>query len=424
MNGISKRVFPSGQYSKYFEGMVVIIVDDEEHPFKGVEPYFTDLSMKCVHCAKTKELENGMEPDTADILKELENVLKGMEQDSADILLVVDLQLNKKQSTKDWENLGGYKLIKELRDNKNKKQYPIVVITNYIMDVKISPLLEELGVITVLQKQDNPQYLADAILASFLPYYRSGKKIAKLESEKCAMKETLSKAIYHQLSPALNRLSAELSSLEKEFPAKKDIIQGVQDRIGEVRKTKGLNDAISREINKIGSVELVPLNLYCWAKEWASQWNTHEGKSHKVEITISPPLKNDVMVSASPDVLKLVMDHLADNAVFAVRERKQKNISVEVSSSNQQGYASLKIRDNGPGFQDFVLEKVFKEKVTTRNITSREDEEHGVGLSLCSKLVGAVLKGFLNISNVKDKNGACQGAEVEIQLPIFKEKRG
>ena len=101
------------------------------------------------------------------------------------------------------------------------------------------------------------------------------------------------------------------------------------------------------------------------------------------------------------------MANLLDNAVSFSPENSQIIIDIENNTDN----ILLKIKDNGPGFNEINTEKIFKRFYSNR--PEKFGEHSGLGLNIVKSIVemhGGKVRAF-NRPDVKS------GAEVELQLP-------
>jgi signal transduction histidine kinase len=80
------------------------------------------------------------------------------------------------------------------------------------------------------------------------------------------------------------------------------------------------------------------------------------------------------------DQLRQVFLNLTKNAIEA---RQDALIKIVVERSDEQKEVRIKVIDNGPGISPEVLEKLFKERITTK------PDGHGFGLPICYKIIEA-----------------------------------
>ena len=129
-------------------------------------------------------------------------------------------------------------------------------------------------------------------------------------------------------------------------------------------------------------------------------------KSRKVNITRSLP-SGPVMVMADRVRLDQVLINLLRNALDATKSIEDPVISVILTVGQ---FATLTVRDNGPGIED--LDSLFEPFYTTKA------PGDGVGLGL------AISSGIVNDlgGRLYARNGRDGGAVFEVQLPLVNEQ--
>jgi len=100
--------------------------------------------------------------------------------------------------------------------------------------------------------------------------------------------------------------------------------------------------------------------------------------------------------------LQQVVLNLLNNAVEA---QAQVQIGIRTSFDATRNSVVLAVRDNGPGIQQEIREKLFKEKVTTK------PTGHGYGLPICRKIIEN-LGGSIEVVS-----GPGSGAEFRVTVP-------
>ncbi|GAB2592600.1 tetratricopeptide repeat-containing sensor histidine kinase [Spirosoma areae] len=119
-------------------------------------------------------------------------------------------------------------------------------------------------------------------------------------------------------------------------------------------------------------------------------------------------------VEVVPQELGRVLLNLFNNAFYAVRQKQQAKVEnyqpmVTVSTKQQNGQVEIRIRDNGTGIPQPVLEKIFQPFFTTKPT----GQGTGLGLSLSYDIVTKGHGGTLTVTTQ-----AGEFAEFVIQLPL------
>ncbi|WP_207162321.1 sensor histidine kinase [Thiocapsa imhoffii] len=120
-----------------------------------------------------------------------------------------------------------------------------------------------------------------------------------------------------------------------------------------------------------------------------------------------------VQVSGDPLRLRQVVHNLIKNAQEALDGRADATIAVTTEvMANETGrnWVELRVRDNGPGFEERLLERLFEPYVTTKA------KGTGLGLAIVKKIVEEH-RGLIKVENTG------HGAMIRIHLPIRQETR-
>ena len=184
-----------------------------------------------------------------------------------------------------------------------------------------------------------------------------------------------------------------------------------------------LNDLI-RDVVELYKSERHPPNVSAaGTKPAADETVTLRGsntKSGDIDMLPAPvSLKLDLdpdlpRITADPGRLRQVLHNLLLNARDALSGRAKPVISILTRGihAGEQPYVELIVQDNGPGFPEPLMERLFEPYVT--------DKEKGTGLGLA--IVKRIIEehaGFIQAENLKKG-----GAGITIRLPVKTEDRG
>ena len=114
------------------------------------------------------------------------------------------------------------------------------------------------------------------------------------------------------------------------------------------------------------------------------------------------------IVSIDEGLMRQAVNNLVQNALNVLTENNVKKPQIVISMTQKTDEIELAISDNGPGFPDMDLTKLFEPYMTTR------DKGTGLGLAIAQKIINDH-GGLIRLANQKDG-----GALVRITLPIEK----
>ena len=120
-------------------------------------------------------------------------------------------------------------------------------------------------------------------------------------------------------------------------------------------------------------------------------------KMDKINISCeSKVVPRDLKITADPDLIDQVLINLILNAIDAVKEVKDPQISI-ACYQNDSGRVLIEISDNGSGIKPDILDKIFMPFFTSKKTGS------GIGLSL-SRQIMSLHKGAISVKS-KPKEG-------------------
>ncbi len=166
--------------------------------------------------------------------------------------------------------------------------------------------------------------------------------------------------------------------------------------VNQVAALKGMVDAFS-QYARSPEPDLQALDLNQLVRDVLG---LYESSRPALQLDLAPDLP---AVSGDTAKLRQVIHNLLQNAEYAVAESSSPRILVH-SEATENG-VRLSIRDNGPGFPEALMARVFEPYVTTKS------KGTGLGLAIVKKIVEE-LNGTIAIANP-----AGGGAQVTIMLP-------
>jgi nitrogen fixation/metabolism regulation signal transduction histidine kinase len=122
----------------------------------------------------------------------------------------------------------------------------------------------------------------------------------------------------------------------------------------------------------------------------------------------------DARIEADPLRIRQVVHNLVKNAVEALEGKKQGKISLvsSVRSRDDHPYYELRVQDNGPGFEEAMIQQLFEPYVTSK------PKGTGLGLAIVKKIVEE--HGGIIWAENCDK-GACMVVQLPMLLDLTRE---
>jgi signal transduction histidine kinase len=122
---------------------------------------------------------------------------------------------------------------------------------------------------------------------------------------------------------------------------------------------------------------------------------TLEQKSIEVETILKDP---DLILEADTSLLEQVMINLLVNAIEAVKDKENPQITLAAYVANNRKTV-IKISDNGNGMPPEVVDKIFIPFFSTKKSGS------GIGLSLCKQIM-MLHKGNIQVQSIEGEGTA------------------
>jgi len=134
----------------------------------------------------------------------------------------------------------------------------------------------------------------------------------------------------------------------------------------------------------------------------ASLYDNHEGI--RVDLNLSGDLPK---LQLDQDAISRVLINLIKNAIEARKEKDKLNIIIKSRINKKEGLVRLTIIDNGKGFPEDIIDKVFEPYITTK------EKSGGLGLAIVQNIIEQH-DGQIFASNVKP-----HGARITIEFRII-----
>jgi two-component system sensor histidine kinase ChvG len=132
----------------------------------------------------------------------------------------------------------------------------------------------------------------------------------------------------------------------------------------------------------------------------------NQNKNIDIKITTKNKNGKGYFILGIENRLEQVIANLLDNSVSFSKEKSK--IEIEISEKDKNFI--LKIKDEGPGFSETVVQNIFKRFYSNR--PNSFGEHSGLGLNIVKNII-ELHKGKVSASNRKNS----QGAQIEVLLP-------
>ncbi len=252
-----------------------------------------------------------------------------------------------------------------------------------------------------------------------------------IQSEKMASLGELTAGIAHEIQNPLNfvnnfsEVSKELLDEMKEALEKgdtedaKDIMNNVIQNLEKINHHGKRADGIVKGMlqhsrSSSGQKELTDINALC-DEYLRLAYHGLRAKDKNFNAKFETDLDTSIgKINVMPQDLGRVVLNLLNNAFYAVSERKKNEEAgyeptVSVSTINLHGNIEIRVKDNGTGIPQKVLEKIFQPFFTTKPT----GQGTGLGLSLAYDIIK---KGHGGELKVETKEG--EGTVFTIILPL------
>lgn len=161
-----------------------------------------------------------------------------------------------------------------------------------------------------------------------------------------------------------------------------------------------------REYGRLPSAQLAPLALNPWLRDMAS---LYENSAVPVLFDLAEEMP---LISADAQQLRQVLHNLIQNAQDACALSAMPLVKVCTSRPGAGAWARLEVIDNGAGFPEAILNRVFEPYVTTK------PKGTGLGLAVVKKIMEEH-GGTVEVGNI-EKAGKLVGAKVSLSFALAK----
>ena len=328
---------------------------------------------------------------------------------------------------------GNIQTIQALVDKEEEHQKEIEAAkTKYQDQLKQYAFIAGLGILlliaSILYRNNRQKQKANRILEATLTNLRATQS-QLIQSEKMASLGELTAGIAHEIQNPLNfvnnfsEINSELvDELQQELKAGKtedaiSISNDIKENEGKINHHGKRADAIVKGMlqhSRTSSGEKEPTDINALADEYLRlAYHGLRAKDKSFNATMKTDFDETIgKVNIVPQDIGRVILNLITNAFYTVSEKKKQagddyEPTVSVSTNKSNGKIGIRVKDNGNGIPQKVLDKIFQPFFTTKPT----GQGTGLGLSLSYDIVKA------NGGELKVETKEGEGSEFIILLP-------
>ena len=227
--------------------------------------------------------------------------------------------------------------------------------------------------------------------------------------------ETFSSDLAHEIRNPLTSLKGASEVLENtsDSEKRKKLIRVISHDVERIERLITDYSQMLKDEATLSRTKMSKINLSNVVESVVEDFNSDLINSNKnININIGDTKLNGskLMVLGVESKLEQIIANLLDNAISFSPPNSSISVRCDIKNKNAQ----LIIEDEGPGFNEKNIEKIFNRFYSNR--PEKFGEHSGLGLNIVKNIV-ELHGGVITASN---QTGNTKGAKIEILLPIFK----
>jgi len=227
--------------------------------------------------------------------------------------------------------------------------------------------------------------------------------------------ETFSSDLAHEIRNPLTSLKGASEVLENtsDSEKRKKLIRVISHDVERIERLITDYSQMLKDEATLSRTKMSKINLSNVVKSVVEDFNSdliNSNKNININIENSKLNGSKLMVLGVESKLEQIIANLLDNAISFSPPNSIISVRCNIKNKNAQ----LIIADEGPGFNEKNIEKVFNRFYSNR--PEKFGEHSGLGLNIVKNIV-ELHGGEIIASN---QTGNTKGAKIEILLPIFK----
>ena len=267
---------------------------------------------------------------------------------------------------------------------KDKKRLVVVVLVDVTYEIEVS---KELELKEKILSEQSKMVAMGEMIGNIAHQWRQPLSVISTSATGLIMQQEFGTLSEDKLISTCNNINDNAQYLSKTIDDFKNFIKG--DR---VKKLFNLKDDIQSFLHLV------------------------EGAAKNNNIHIILNLDDNININGYENELAQCLINIFNNAKDALKENKQKENLLFITTYQKNNIATIKMRDNANGIPKDVLPKIFEPYFTTKH----QSKGTGLGLHMTYKLIVEGMNGTIEAKNVtyKYENTQYTGAEFTIELPI------
>ena len=227
--------------------------------------------------------------------------------------------------------------------------------------------------------------------------------------------ETFSSDLAHEIRNPLTSLKGASEVLENttDSSKRKKLIKVISHDVERIERLITDYSQMLKDEASLSRAKMIKINLSNVINSVVEDFNSdllNSNKNIKININNSNLNGSKLYVLGAEGKLEQIVANLLDNAISF----SPPNSKVLVTCNIKKKDAQLIIEDEGPGFNETSIDKVFNRFYSNR--PEKFGEHSGLGLNIVKNIV-ELHGGSIVASN---QNGHKKGARIEVLLPVYK----
>ena len=227
--------------------------------------------------------------------------------------------------------------------------------------------------------------------------------------------ETFSSDLAHEIRNPLTSLkgASEVLDNTKDNEKRKKLIKVISHDVERIERLITDYSQMLKDEASLSRAKMIKIDLSNVIKSVVEDFNNdleNSNKNVKININNSKLNGSKLIVLGVESKLEQIIANLLDNAVSF----SPSNSEISVISNIHEKNVQLIIEDQGPGFNEKNIDKVFNRFYSNR--PEKFGEHSGLGLNIVKNII-ELHGGSIIASN---QSGNKKGARIEILLPVFK----